>query len=232
MENNKDNQEYEFSLTIANDNNTREYELKNLKNNKCHVYRIGELVAEYATESLVDPVGVELFKYANYNHFKSIFNLPRKREYWLSKQIYDVGTNQLTYFFENEFTLLIFDFVQMKKIGIDIKRCENCGKYFVPETRSDEIYCNNIFKGNRTCRQIGYENKVNGNEVLREYRKIYKTQNARKQRNKDNIQGLEQRFSDWSAYAKEQLVKCQNGEITLAEMRANISPTDWMKGGD
>ena len=109
--------------------------------------------------------------------------------------------------------------------------CQNCGKYFVPESRSDEIYCNNIFKGNRTCRQIGYENKINGDEVLREYRKIYKTQNARKQRNKDNIQGLEERFAVWSAFAKGQLIKCQNGEISVDDMKTSISTTDWMKGG-
>lgn len=145
---------------------------------------------------------------------------------------YNKKYNRLEYSFFDIQNLIHFDNIEMQRRGIELKRCKNCGKYFVPETRSDEIYCNNIFKGNRTCRQIGYENKVNGNEVLREYRKIYKTQNARKQRNKDNIQGLEQRFSDWSAYAKEQLVKCQNGEITLAEMRANISPTDWMKGGE
>lgn len=161
-------------------------------------------------------------------------NLQNPKYYTISNTliVYSDIEKKGAYYFINLSDLIMFDFMEMQRRGIELKRCKNCGKYFVPETRSDEIYCNNIFKGNRTCRQIGYENKVNGNEVLREYRKIYKTQNARKQRNKDNIQELEQRFSDWSAYAKEQLVKCQNGEITLAEMRANISPTDWMKGGE
>ena len=141
------------------------------------------------------------------------------------------GDAVITYYFWDIGDVVLFDMIEMEKRGIELKRCQNCGKYFVPESRSDEIYCNNIFKGNRTCRQIGYENKINGDEVLREYRKIYKTQNARKQRNKDNIQGLEERFAVWSAFAKGQLIKCQNGEISVDDMKTSISTTDWMKGG-
>lgn len=144
---------------------------------------------------------------------------------------FDKSKNQTTYYFRDIAELVLFDTMEMQRRGIELKRCQNCGKYFVPESRSDEIYCNNIFKGNRTCRQIGYENKINGDEVLREYRKIYKTQNARKQRNKDNIQGLEERFAVWSAFAKGQLIKCQNGEISVDDMKTSISTTDWMKGG-
>lgn len=144
---------------------------------------------------------------------------------------FDKSKNQTTYYFWDIAELVLFDTMEMQRRGIELKRCQNCGKYFVPESRSDEIYCNNIFKGNRTCRQIGYENKINGDEVLREYRKIYKTQNARKQRNKDNIQGLEERFAVWSAFAKGQLIKCQNGEISVDDMKTSISTTDWMKGG-
>ena len=141
-------------------------------------------------------------------------------------------TNSITYYFWDIGDLVLFDMIEMEKRGIELKQCQNCGKYFVPESRSDEIYCNNIFKNNRTCRQIGYENKINNDEVLREYRKIYKTQNARKQRNKDNINGLEERFARWASFAKEQLIKCQNGEISVEKMKTLISTSDWMKGGD
>ena len=31
--------------------------------------------------------------------------------------------------------------------------CENCGKYFIPKNKSNEKYCNNIFKNGKTlCR--------------------------------------------------------------------------------
>ena len=37
----------------------------------------------------------------------------------------------------------------------EIKKCKNCGKYFVPEKRTDELYCNNIYEDGRTCKEIG-----------------------------------------------------------------------------
>ena len=39
--------------------------------------------------------------------------------------------------------------------NIEIKKCKNCGKFFVPENRSDELYCSNIFENEKTCKEVG-----------------------------------------------------------------------------
>lgn len=43
--------------------------------------------------------------------------------------------------------------------NINICKCENCNKYFIPNSRSDEKYCNNIFKNNMTCKEYAPKNK-------------------------------------------------------------------------
>lgn len=125
---------------------------------------------------------------------------------------------------------IYFDAVQTIKRGIHIKRCQNCNKYFVPSVRSDEIYCDNIFENGKTCKQLGYENKVKNDEVLSQYRKIYKTQNARKQRN-SHIPQMAERFKAWAEFAKRQLESCQNGEQSVGSMVEAISGDSWMKEG-
>lgn len=116
------------------------------------------------------------------------------------------------------------------------RNCENCGKPFIPSVRSDEIYCNRIFKNDRTCKQVGYENKINSDEVMKSYRNAYKSKNAFKNRiirKKAMIQALrdasseniksEIEFKEWVCEAKNKMKQCQNGVITLEEFK------EWLK---
>lgn len=58
-----------------------------------------------------------------------------------------------------------------------IKKCKNCGKYFIPENLRDIKYCNNIFRDNKTCKQLGkditYKNSLKNDKLLDMYRKRY-----------------------------------------------------------
>ena len=135
------------------------------------------------------------------------------------------------YVVSNSLAALELDLVQTFQNHKHIKKCENCGKFFIPSSRSDEIYCDNIYRNGKTCKQIGYENKINGDEILKEYRKIYKTQNARKQRNRKSSHRIDLYFSQWATFAKSQLDLCQEGKITIQALRDRISKDDWMNGG-
>ena len=103
-------------------------------------------------------------------------------------------------------------------INKNIKQCQNCGKYFSPK-RSDQKYCQNIFKGNRTCKQIGYENKIKDNEIIKAYRTAYKTHHAMIRNNKMN--NFE--FGYWVLNAKEMKNAVINGKITIEEFK------QWLK---
>ena len=58
-----------------------------------------------------------------------------------------------------------------------IKQCKNCGRYFIPENLRDIKYCNNIFKDNKTCKELGkqisYKKSLKSDKLLNMYRKMY-----------------------------------------------------------
>lgn len=63
--------------------------------------------------------------------------------------------------------------------GYIIKICENCGKFFIPYSRSDEKYCDNISPQDetRTCKKYANERlwyeRMKSNESKILYRKVY-----------------------------------------------------------
>ena len=71
------------------------------------------------------------------------------------------------YIFETFESMFRYCILHMIENNIMLKKCENCGKYFYPASRSDEKYCNNVLKNGKTCRQLGYEIKVNNDELLK-----------------------------------------------------------------
>ena len=103
-----------------------------------------------------------------------------------------------------------------------IKKCRNCDKYFIPISKRDEIYCAN-------CRDVTYDKKIKENEILSSYRRIYKTQSARKQRNSHRPY-INEKFERWKHMAILKRNECKNGLITLSEMEKAISSQDWLEG--
>lgn len=59
-----------------------------------------------------------------------------------------------------------------------IKRCQNCGMYFIPSKRLDEIYCDYPKKKGKTCREKGaisaYNKRLQDKSAYSEYRIVDK----------------------------------------------------------
>lgn len=132
------------------------------------------------------------------------------------------------YSFHSLFDLIGYEVHQLKGKNGCIKECKNCGRLFIPASRSDEKYCDFIVDGYKTCKQAAFAIRLDKDEVLKEYRKIYKTQNARKQRNPQR-RDISVKFDSWKMFAREQLKACQDGKITLEDMKKTISSDEWMK---
>lgn len=88
----------------------------------------------------------------------------------------------------------LFYLIQEK---MTIKRCENCGKFFVPLLRSDAIYCDRLAPqdSEKSCKEYGskvrwYESVV-GDEVLKISRNIYYAKKMLAQRNPDKPEYME-----------------------------------------
>lgn len=85
-------------------------------------------------------------------------------------------------FSSNKFYDILFitfrEFANKKK-KILVQKCENCGKYFIPSTAHDTKYCDSLFDGEKTCKQIGIEKayllKLDKDPLLKKYRTRYQT---------------------------------------------------------
>lgn len=138
---------------------------------------------------------------------------------------YYKGQIHETFEFEDIASFLIFAHIKALQSKVSIKICENCGDLFTPTSRSDEKYCDKIIDG-KSCKDIGYYNKLQNNESLeatKEYRKAYKTKNAYKNRNLKNCPHADNDFKIWASAAKQNLLKVQSESISLEEFK------DWLK---
>ena len=101
--------------------------------------------------------------------------------------------------------------------NIEIKKCKNCGKYFVPDNRSDEIYCSNIYENGKTCKEVGHfrtqQRLMKDDDDLRIYRNVYQKLLLRTRRNPDNTQ-YEKEFQQFKEKNVELKEKINNGELT------------------
>lgn len=101
--------------------------------------------------------------------------------------------------------------------NIEIKQCKNCGKYFVPDNRSDEIYCSNIYESGKTCKEVGYfrtqQKLMKENDDLRIYRNVYQKLLLRTRRNPENDQ-YEKEFQSFKEKNIDLKEKLNKGKIS------------------
>ena len=75
---------------------------------------------------------------------------------------------------------------------LHIRKCENCGKYFIPESRSDEKYCSNPSpqNPNKTCKEYGakkkYRDEIKSHPIKYEHNKTSQFYRMRINRTKNN----------------------------------------------
>ena len=113
----------------------------------------------------------------------------------------------------------IYHFLQL---GLTIKVCANCGKYFVPLRRSDAIYCDRIspFRRFKTCKEDGsqrtFEEKVKLNDAEKLRRSIYQAKQMRVRRNPD-ILSYKENFENWKTDAARWKKDIKKGRRTSEE---------------
>lgn len=109
----------------------------------------------------------------------------------------------------------------VKTTNNPIKKCQNCGMYFIPSSRLDEIYCDYPKTDGKTCRDKGafqaYNERLKQNKALAEYRRLYQLKSMAVGRNKDNKQ-LKKDFEKWKKDAKDRVNKLKHGVLTEDEV--------------
>lgn len=109
----------------------------------------------------------------------------------------------------------------VKTTNNPIKKCQNCGMYFIPSSRLDEIYCDYPKPNGKTCRDKGafqaYNERLKQNKALAEYRRLYQLKSMAVGRNKDNKQ-MKKDFEKWKKDAKDRVNKLKHGVLTEDEV--------------
>jgi hypothetical protein len=114
--------------------------------------------------------------------------------------------------------LLRFELIKMIENNIFIKKCKNCGWFFIPNRRQDAEYCDRQFANTeRKCCEIGamlrYEKKVAENPIWEAYKKAYRRLNSRA-RSKKMTQS---EFLQWSEQAAQKRDECEAGKLSFEE---------------
>ena len=90
----------------------------------------------------------------------------------------------------------------------------------MPDSRSNEIYCSNIYENGKTCKEVGHfrtqQRLMKEDDDLRIYRNVYQKLLLRTRRNPDNVQ-YEKEFQQFKEKNIELKEKINNGEITQEE---------------
>jgi hypothetical protein len=119
------------------------------------------------------------------------------------------------------FGLIYSEFWNMVTNGVHIKRCQHCGKYFIPFSENSE-YCARIYKDKgKTCKDYApmviHRRKIQQDELLSVF---VKAKNARYMRHRRNpALYTREKFDEWLAGAKEALARARGREINLEELR-------------
>ena len=104
-----------------------------------------------------------------------------------------------------------------------INTCANCGKLFIPLSKSNERYCNYLIdtESSRTCKDVGadkkYKEKIKDNEIISLIRSTSSTLSMRVKRNGD-IKEHKIKYDKWKITYPIQMKKYQDGKITKDEL--------------
>ena len=138
------------------------------------------------------------------------------REYWhsnfetrIDKVIEDANVYANLTVLNTIDDMMRYELIQIILRNVKYKRCQSCGKLFLPVRRKNALYCNRIMPGQkRPCSEVGANlvavEKRNAHPVLRIYRQAYNRMYKRAQ----------EEYMSWSDFHKwnEQAVK----NVTLA----------------
>lgn len=122
------------------------------------------------------------------------------------------------------YQLLFLEITHMAEANVKIKKCKNCGIYFVVTNQNAE-YCTRIMEGEtKPCSMIGskrtFEKKLKSDIPLQIYNRAYKTHFARV---RNGIMSKSD-FNLWCITAKENLKNTREGKMPVNDFEK------WLKG--
>ncbi len=118
--------------------------------------------------------------------------------------------------------------LELIKNDTPIYICKNCGKYFIPSSKKNTLYCNNIYEHGKTCQEIGamitYNEKLKNDEINALYRKTLSAKKMLANRNPDIPMYLE-KYENWKKEANKFKKDIRQGLRTQEDFKNWIEET-------
>lgn len=98
-----------------------------------------------------------------------------------------------------------------------IRKCKCCGRIFVAR-RQKECYCNELYDGKRTCKDVGPSLTRNQDEITVVMDKARRLHLWRRYR-LGKTESAKRKYSDWLEFAKVKEEACRKGEISVEALK-------------
>ena len=138
-------------------------------------------------------------------------------------EMYDPDTFAEVLYPDSIYDLIDYHLKECVRRGVKLRKCKNCGRYFVVSGHGGAEYCDRPFNGGRTCKETGavrvWTIKHNEDELFREYRREYKKRFARIRTGRTT----KEQFYAWSEQAREKKEACETGKLPRVEF------IEWLK---
>ena len=114
-----------------------------------------------------------LNSYAIKDEDRILIDLGNKHDREKVAQKFKESSNRfVTLYDTTPFTALLIELSTILKSGLKIKKCDICDRYFIPDKRTDEVYCDRINLKGKTCKEIGWHSKKKSIEYVN-YKRVY-----------------------------------------------------------
>lgn len=111
-------------------------------------------------QAIVDPMWFHFqlndvfFSMLDGKEFDAGEKFPYLKEYYVTQMV-SLGEELTTqYVFASESNYLAFLLIHFIMAKPRLQMCRCCGRYFIPKTKQRTLYCDRIFKDDRTCKQV------------------------------------------------------------------------------
>lgn len=152
----------------------------------------------------------------------------KKEQLAIIDKLNEQGANIVSYtLLQGLDEFLYFEFTELLKQGLRVRKCRHCGKYFVLKSQHETFYCDRLTSGNKSCKVIGnkleYQKKVAADALLQCYERKYKANHAQfgrkseKEITADEMGKAKTLQKQWSKQAQKMRKAYLEGDISATE---------------
>ena len=174
------------------------------------IRRIGKLYSYYKNDYIMrDSYSRKYDEFSNDSEYELLETLQSK------KQVLSMSDTHKS----NDLSSICYAILEeLSKIpNYPIKKCQNCGMYFIPNTKTDEVYCDYPKENLKPCRELGafqsYTERLKNNKAMGEYRRTYQQKFMKVRKDNENKK-LVKEFENWKKQAKEKINLMKKGKLT------------------